>query len=294
MEYYFLLLLSGLLFSSQIVFTKLFEKKIGSGVSVSLCFIFLSCVFSIVPTLILSGFKIDFTTYSFVLAVLLSVDNIFIIILGIKACAIGPISIYTLFFMLGGMTIPFIVGAIWLNEVIKFTHIIAFIILFGALCLPVFFFFFKTKNGDGFYRLIFICSILFVLNGANSMISKIHQINENAVDFYSFFFLQSLITGVMAAICLLFYGKDRIHITTFLNKYNLLSAFGYSVVHTLATLILLFCAGAVNASFEYPLITGGCIAFAPILAFVFFKEKMRVNIALSVIMSAFAMILFVF
>ena len=292
---YFLLLGAAVLFGSQIIFTKLFEKKCGSGFTVSIVFTLISSIISVIIMLIYNRFTVNFTFFSVYMALLLSLESIAANILGIKACSMGPMSIYTLFLMLGGMLIPFFVGAIWLKEQIKPIYILAFILLGIALVLPTLDKKGRNKaQGKTFVLFLIICTALFFLNGANSVIGKLHQINQDAVGFCDFLLTEYLFkTGITAIIFLFCKGRKEKY-KLIINKYSLASGLGYSIVHVAASLILLYCATTVDASFEYPLVTGGTLIFTPIMGLIFFKEKPNLYVVFSVLISVIATVLFVF
>lgn len=297
MDKYLLLIASAFLFSTEFIFTKLYEEKNGSTYKASVNFSFISSVIMLLILLCFSGSKIQFTCFSVIMAGLLAAVSLCQNLLSIKAVAIGSMAIYTLFMMLGGMIIPFIVGGAFLDEEVKIVYVIATLILIVALILPVF------DKGERvgekkktFFMFLTLCIVLFFLNGANGTIGKLHQINEvEAVDTVSFLSIKYLWKTAMSCILFLSYpkgGENRFRVL--IKRNSLLNGLGYAVVHVAATLLQLYCALTVNSCLMYPLVTGGTLIFTPILAKMLFKEKINVFVAMEIIMSVVATILFVF
>jgi hypothetical protein len=62
---------------------------------------------------IISGFVIEFTWFSFLLATILAVIMIPYYMIGIKVLSYGSLAIYSMFMMLGGMLVPFFYGILF-------------------------------------------------------------------------------------------------------------------------------------------------------------------------------------
>ena len=299
MPEYALLILSAFLFSSEFIFVKLFENKNGSSYTSALSFSLGSSVIGLPILFACNGFTLGFSWYTLLMAVLLALVSVAANIIGIKAVAIGSVAVYTLFMMLGGMLIPFVVGAVFLREKVKIWYIIAVALLIGALVLPVFD---NSESQSGkkgkkiFWLFIALCFVLFMLNGANSTIGNLHQ-NENiklekagTVDFL----IWKYIFKVIYCSILFFVHREKGKYKLLVGKASLLTGAGFAAVHIAATLLQLYCAITVNASLMYPLVTGGVIIFTPILSRIIFKEKLTVFVILEILISVVATVLFVF
>lgn len=297
MDKYLLLILSAFLFSSEFIFTKLYGEKNGSDYRSAVNFSLISSAISLIVLLICNGFMVKFTWFSALMAGMLAVVHLFANLISIKAVSLGSMAVYTLFMMLGGMIVPFIVGAAFLNEEVKIVYIIATLILVVALVLPIF-----DKNerkDDGkktFLIFLSLCIVLFFLNGANGTIGKLHQINEkqavNTLDFLTIKYLWK--TSFSFVLFLSYRSKDENKWRGLVQKNSLLNGLGYAVVHISATLLQLYCALTVDACLMFPLVTGGTLIFTPILARILFKEKINVFVATEIAVSFVATVLFVF
>ena len=299
MPEYALLILSAFFFSSEFIFVKLFENKNGSSYTSALCFSLGSSVIGLPILFIFNGFTLGISWYSLLMAGLLALVSVGANIIGIKAVSIGSVAVYTLFMMLGGMIVPFIVGAAFLHEKVKIWYIIAVVLLTGALVLPVFDKSENKSDGKGkktFWLFIALCSVLFMLNGANSTIGNLHQ-NENitfekvgTVDFL----IWKYIFKIFYCSILFFTHRKKGKYKLLVGKSSLLTGAGFAAVHIAATLLQLYCAITVDASLMYPLVTGGVLVFTPILSRLIFKEKLTVFVIIEILISVVATVLFVF
>jgi hypothetical protein len=231
------------------------------------------------------------------MAGMLAVVHLLANLISIKAVSLGSMAVYTLFLMLGGMLVPFIVGALFLNEEVKIVYIIATLILAVALVLPIF----DKNEGTGgdkktFLMFLSLCIVLIFLNGANGTIGKLHQINEkqavNTLDFLTIKYLWK--TSFSFVLFLSYRSKGENKWRGLLQKNSLLNGFGYAVVHISATLLQLYCALTVDSCLMFPLVTGGTLIFTPILARILFKEKINAFVATEIAVSFVATVLFVF
>ena len=190
--------------------------------------------------------------------------------------------------------IPFVVGAAFLSETVKFWYILATILLTIALVLPIFDKSeHRSKGKKIFWVFLLLCGILFALNGANSTIGKLHQIGENIVDTVDFLVWKYIFKIVYCGI-LFFAHRRKGKYKMLVGKNSLLMGTGFAIVHIVATLLQLYCAIRVNASLMYPLVTGGALMFTPILSWMIFKEKMNVFVLVGIFLSVAATVLFAF
>lgn len=290
---YVLLAVAALLFSMQIIFTKLFENKCGKAFYATTCFTLVSSVLVLAVLLVVNGFRVQFTAFSVLMGGLLAAVTVAANLLSIKAMAVGNVSVYTLFLMLGGMIVPFLVGVFFLNEEPKLLHFVATALLIAALALPTLD---PAEKSAGKARGLFfvLCVLLFFLNGANGTFGKVHQVYPDlAVGTVDFLIIDYLFeTGISLVLFLGCRNRDKFRCAV--KKDTLISAFGFGVVHIVATFLQLLCAYTVNASLMFPFITGATLIFTPLLSRVLFKEKISKYTAWCVVLSVLAGILFVF
>ena len=287
----FLLLVSGFLFSSEFIFTKSYERHIGSTYKSTVHFIFITGLVMFLMLFIVNGFQISFSFVSILCAFLLALLYIIANVVSIKAISIGSLAILTLFNMSGGTVVPFMVGVFFLNEEINLASALALFLLMFALFLPLFK---KKDKSENKVNALFIilCVLVFALNGANATVGKLHQINPTSVGTLDMLTIKYMFRTFFGLL-MLFTVRTGNSFKGLLNKKSIVCSSAYAIVHCVATVLQLFCAVTENASLVYPLITGGSLFFTPILALAIFKEKLDKCTILQIVISVVATILFV-
>ena len=287
----FLLLVSGFLFSSEFIFTKLFQKHKGSTYKATVNFVFLTGLIMFLLLFIVNGFKVQFSLISVLCAFLLALIYVVANIVSIKAISIGSLVVLTLFNMSGGTVVPFMVGIFFLNEQINLASALALFLLMFALFLPLFK---KKDKSENKVNLLFLvlCVTIFLLNGANATIGKLHQINPNSVNTLDMLTTKYMFRTLFGAI-MFFTVKSQNQVKGFFEKKSIGCSAGYAIVHAVATVLQLFCAVTENATLIYPLITGGTLIFTPLLTLAIFKENLDKCTIWQIIVSVIATILFV-
>ena len=206
--------------------------------------------------------------------------------IGFKIMALGSLSVFTMFLMLGGMMLPYLYGVFLLNESVSVFRIIGFVLLAASLVFPVVA---REKAGKSSVIFIVLCLAVFCLNGCVSITSKVHQINEVYAKSgsASFSFIANTCNAVMSAVGLA--------IITYREKKQNAGKADDSVavaekaktpVGVIAVIVLinavaggvsyvlqLVSAAHVAASALYPMITGGSMVLSALAGLILFKEK---------------------
>ena len=303
MIYYVMLLGASLLFGSQFMVTKAFEKNCGKTLRTSICFSLLYSFFAGVIFLILKlvtgGLSFNPNPFSLLMASGLALVNILSSAAGLKTLALGDIAVYSLFLMLGGMMVPFVAGVCFLNEKVSVCNVIGLMIMIFALAMPVFF---NGKNNVGerkksSFTFYLLCVILFLLNGLSSAFSKFNSVRENAAlgaEFTAYTFgIQFFLAGITLIILQLFFpAKDKTPVLRNPKAIGCGAAFG--AINGTAFLLSSVAAENIPAVAQYPLITGATIVFSSILAAVIYKEKPRKLQLAQIAISFAATVLFLF
>ena len=257
------------LFSVQFAFNKYYEGRMGQSLKSSAFFCMTMSAAAAVLVLAMNRFAFSFSPFSCVMALLLAADSMLCTVCSLRAVHLGSLSVYTLFLMLGGMLVPSVLGVAFLGETMGLYRKLGFLLIFAALLVPVF----DRKSRQKSSALFFVfCFLLFLLNGANSCITKLHQINAQAVDTNSFLAMNYAFEFAVAGLFLLCAntgGRKSLS----LDKKSALFALAYSLVNAVGSFGLASCAKTLDASLLYPLITGGTILFSALVGFVLFKEK---------------------
>ena len=299
MQYYFLVLLSVIGLAVNFSLTKIYQNKTGTGLRLSVLFNIICGAFTAVAFFLingfLNGFGFPFTPFSFLMACIMTVLCGTYVILGFKIISMGNIAIYTLFLMLGGMTLPYFYGLFFLNEAqtqtsllfsgnnVLLFRIIGVVLMIVSVIL--------SAGGENTAEkkktsrlFILLCILVFCLNGGVSITSKIHQLEVNAsraVTAQGFVFLAAVIkTVIFSVIYLLMRLRDKrlpeserpapIRLKPGAVGIILASA----LVDGVSYLLQLIGASHLPASVLYPLVTGGSIILTSLCGRFFFKEKL--------------------
>lgn len=278
----------SLLFSVQFAFNKKYEGRMGQSLKASAYFCMTMSVAAAALVLAMNRFAFAFSPFSCFMAFLLAADSMLCTVCSLRAMHLGSLSVYTLFLMLGGMLVPSVLGVAFLNETMGLYRKLGFLLIFAALLVPVF----DRKSRKKSSGLFFVfCFLLFLLNGANSCITKLHQINAQAVDTNSFLAMNYAFEFVIAAAFLLCANTGR-RKSLSLDKKSLLFVGAYALVNAVGSFGLASCAKTLDASLLYPLITGGTILFSALVGFVGFKEKPSAYSAAGMVLAVAATVLY--
>lgn len=303
---YILILLAVIGIAIQFSLTKLYQKRTTPPGLPAQEALLHSMQFSLPCSLIagsfflaLNGFRLEFSLFSLGMAVLLSLIGICSSFLGIVVLSKGPISIYTLFMMLGGMLLPFLVSVFLWDESLSPFRIVGMVLLVAALFLPVL----EQKSEKSSRVFFLLCGVIFLLNGATSVFSKTHQVSAGAVDVNSFLVLTNCCNVVLTSIALLFLRRRLVHAEkTERSEYgfknglwgNVLIVVGYAVISGCAYMFQLIGAVDLDASLLYPMVTGGTIVFSTLAGFLFFRERPGRWTVISTVVTLGATLLFLF
>jgi len=243
---------------------------------------------AIVIVLTINRFRFAFSLYSLGMAALLAAISIGCTVFGLRAMHLGSLSIYTLFLMLGGMLLPSVMGVAVLHEEMGLPRKLAFLLITVALALPVLDRKNRKKGSAVFYVL---CFVLFLLNGSNSCVTKLHQINAQAVDSNSFLTMLYAVQMLTGLIYLLFSNTGR-RKTLSLDWKSASYGIGYALVNSVACFANVSVAKTLPASLQYPLLTGGTILFSALCGWILFKEKPNAYTTVGIVLAVGATVLY--
>lgn len=289
-EYYVMIIFSVLLFSVQFVFTKCYQKERGAHFSASILQLVLSSIFFIPLYLIMNNFKVEFTLFSFIIALLYSINGMTCTIFGMKVLEKTTLSIYTLFLMLGGMIVPFVYG-LFTGESLTLMKAVAVILVALSLLIDVK----KEDDKKANLKLILCCMMIFLTNGLAHVLTYIHQRSTwDTVNTSSFlllaFICKLVITGGLLS-WITFNKKNSESLekesVCVQKKGEILRSWlitigviiGYVVVSGLAQWISAYTAVYVDAGIKSTIITGGCIVMSAFFGLIFGEKLTLIKIA---------------
>ena len=304
MEYIFITIaVTG--FALQFCLTKMYQSRnVSTSMTISAAaeksFFFTMSLSSVTCLifLVVKGFRPEFTGFSFFVALLMSSVSVMSGFIGILVLARGKMSIYTLFMMLGGVILPFLAGAVIWKETISFIRIVGLIILTAALFFPVL----EKKDVTGTKTtkmFIFLCFCIFFANGFNSIMSKYHQTSLMHVDTASFIFMRDMINAIIGGtLWFIFRRKNKNNEKPPIDSksivVNWMIIVSFAAVYGSAQFFHLMAARTLDASLQFPIVTGGTIILATAAGYIFFREKPGKYPSIGIAVASLATLLFLF
>lgn len=250
--YYLLVLSAVFLFSLQFLFNQKFQQSRGESLESALEFSLYKSIVIVVIMLFIGKFSIQVTPFSVLMATLYAVSGIAMTAFSMKAFAVANLSVYSVFSMLGGMLLPFVLGIGFYNEELSLFKLLCCLLIIVSVLLNI-------KKGKQDKKAIAYYMAVFVLNGMAGVLSKIHQSSSLPhTDSTGFMLISSLITAIISAVWL-FVSYKKIPL---IKGKNLLYTTGYGVFNGIGNLFLLISLSNLPASVQYPLVTGGVMVFS--------------------------------
>ena len=308
------LALTCIFFSVQFIFSKLYQKNSNGSISASLWMTIFYAIYSIVFFGVQIGFTPEISQSAVLFAILYSVAGIFTSISSIMGMSLGKVSTITTFMLLGGMVLPFIYGVTVLNEAITIPKIIAIAIMIISLIPSL-----VSKDGSEtsggnkkkHFLYILVLIVVFIGNGAISIITSASQKAPDAVTSENYMFIIAVFQIAIAlatAVCVALKNKkkDEKFVQALFSGVGKSFAFKaiaiaflcsalYGVCNSLGNVFSLACVNAnMDASIQFPVISGSVIVLTALLAWAFFKEKPKAKDWISITLSVAGVLLFIF
>ena len=261
MDYnYLLLTLSVTMFGVQFYMNSKYQREAGTGAPSVFTFNLISSAVGAICLCIINRFDLSITLFSFFIALLAALNSVACNICTLKSLEKVNLSLYSLFSMLGGMMLPFVVGMIFYREPLTLAKGLCLAVICTALLITVDL---KKKASGGE---IFYIGVFF-FNGMSGVFSKIHTdaINKGVISTASsagYSFWISLISVFVSLSALLILGKK-------VKKPSgraLLWGAGGGALNRIANFLLLIALAALPASVQYPFVTGGVIIVSTIIS----------------------------
>lgn len=297
--YYLMILVAVVLLALQFSTNKFYQLRFGNAVTTSLLFTALSGLVTALLFFCLNGFSVQITAFSLGMAAIVAVLCCSYTLIGFRMFALGSLSVYSMFLMLGGMLLPYLYGVLWLDESLTIGRILGVVLLALSMIFPVL----GEKGGSAQTRKLFfiLCFVVFTLNGFVSITSKIHQVSAMpTVGAMDFVILSNGINGLLSTLALLILcqTKHTAPLSEPLTNRSMGLIAGIVVVNAACNgtsyMLQLVGAAHVPASVLYPLVTGGMVVLSAIAGMVFFREFPAKKTAIGLLLSFAATFLFLF
>lgn len=246
-----MVIFSALLFSLQFLFNNGYQRQNGTGWESTLKFSFYTALAGLIIMFATNKFRMEFSLFSAAVATVYGAVSILLNYSTIKAFEYACLSVYSIYSMIGGMMLPIIYGLLC-GEELNPTKLICCVLIVVSVAMTA-----ENKQSKKAFRYYIA---VFFLNGMFGVISKFHQSHTKyCVDSGSFLILTRV---VMLIICLILMLKDK---KFAIDIKSLTYCTGAAGLNCFGNLILLIALLHLPASVQYPMVTGGTIAFSVII-----------------------------
>ncbi len=279
-----MLTIAAILLAINVVLHKLYQERSGTSFAAVSKFNAYTGLLSAIAFWAINGFNITFSLYSLIMTIISTAVLLTCETLGFKLIKDGGATLYTIFFMTGGMIVPYIWELLCGYESFSLLRFIALVLIIVSVIISNF------SRDKAELKKYILCAAVFFLNGFISIITKIHQIEPNYTTVNPSEFL--IYSGLLKFIVSIWFVRGEnakkahgIVPMTFI----LLSALAGGV----ASMLQLISAVNLPAGVLFPFSTGGSIVFAAAISAIFFKEKLSKKIIVSTLLCLVGTIMFI-
>ncbi len=282
MGYYGLILLSVVMFGGGFALTDIYRKMRGSSLCVSMEAAFIGAFAGLAVLLLINGFAWEFTPFTLLMALLAALNSIAFTFFSFRALDKINLSLFSLFSMLGGMALPFFQGILFFGEGLTVAKIVCTVFICAALLLTV-------TRGESRGGWLWYAGI-FVLNGMSGVISKLFtsaSFEKTSAEGYSIWC--AICTLIVAGAAWIFLVRRKRGSRAAYTP----AAFGVCAlqggISRIANYLLVIALLHVDASVQYPMVTGGVMIVSTLIA-LFGEKKPTVKEMLSVAVAFLGML----
>ncbi len=283
------LMISAVLLAGDFLIAGLYQRREGNSPEKVFRFNFFIGLFSVIIFFFINGCRLEFTAFSGILALVMISLAILYTLLGFKILAAGGIAYYTFFLMTGGMVVPYIWGLLFLDEAFSWLRLIGLLLIVGSAFLIY------AGPQKLSPKMIGLCAAIFLLNGFVSVISKEHQISDQAVSSAAYVILTAMVKVLLCGGILIYYHFKKKEKTERapISGLSILLLAASALLSGLSYMLQLNCAANLPATIVYPIVTGGGIVFTVAAGWIFLKEKPTKQLLLGVMLCFIGTCLFI-
>ena len=275
MIYYVLILISVVMFGGGFALQDVYRKKRGSGLKISMESACIGSIAGVIVLWIVNGFSIECTWFTLLMAVLSALNGIGFTFCAFKALDSINLSLFSLFSMLGGMALPFLQGIFFYSEGFTCAKGVCVALIITALVCTV-------EKGEKKKGAIYYVGI-FILNGMAGVLSKLFTASEfEKTSAAGYTVWISIATIVISGVCWFVLSKiekgkvaKEGECKVGISKKSIYVSYGigalYGAINKVANFLLVLALAHVDASVQYPMVTGGTMIISTIICF--FGEK---------------------
>lgn len=269
-----LVLIAALISSVQFLFNSKYQQKEGTGIEKTLIFSFIMSFFQMLFTLAVSFKRLEFSVFSLCFATVGAIIAIVFYYMSIKVLEKANLMVYSLFSMMGKMLLPSLFYIIFFGEDCTIQKIISAVLVVVALIIgnP------REKNGKKAREELLYYTGVFVLSGLAGILEKYHQISVLSVNTDSYVFLVGCVMFVLSGAILLGYRAKGVSLKLASPKKSTVFVMIYAALMTVSSILLLLSMSKVDASLQFPLLSGGTIVFSLLIDLIVGKKPRFNNI----------------
>ena len=135
--YYGLLTLAVLLFGVCFLCNDRYGRIAGNEAVPTILFLIFSNLAGVLIMLVINRFRVEFTVFTLLSAAVASLNSVLCTFCSLKALSRINLSLYSVFAMLGGMMLPFLVGLVFYHEPMTLAKGVCVVLIAVALALTV-------------------------------------------------------------------------------------------------------------------------------------------------------------
>lgn len=278
MLYYILLIVAALGFALSFYCNRNVERLCEKGIDTTILFMGVSQMEAFTVLFVLIKGQLQFTLFTLICLFFQVILLTSFTFLNFKTLGLVNVAKYSLYTMLGGMLIPFAYGIIFAKEPFSLTKVLCLVFITAALV-------FDAKGSKTRKKELKFLFAVFTVNGLFGVVSTVHQNSPRPhVDTLEYMCLQSLIISLCCGVFLTVKLIKNKRLKAVKSKKAYVHMLLYGVVYYGAELILLISIKQVDASVQYPIITGGVMVFSTVLGFLTGDTKDKkalISVALS-------------
>lgn len=274
--YIALIILATFMFSVQFVFNDLYQRGEGATVVTAMLFSAITGLAGCVMLVLTNADVFQYSFFSMGLAFLSAAKNVLSAYISIIVLSRANLSVYSLYSMLGGMLLPFAYAIAFEGEVFTWQKGVCAALIMIALLLGT-----KGKESSEREKQLHGSPLpwylgVFVMNGLSGVFSTIHQkAGEIAVSASAYSLMEKGWGLIICAAVLLVCRMHGQSIRLLHPVRSTASSVGFGVITTIANLILLIALLHVDASVQYPIVTGGVIVLSLMWDWILGKKPNR-------------------
>ena len=291
-----------------LVLQKTYQKKFFFKTGNAFVYPMYLCLFGVPVYLLLAKFRIEFSIFSFICGLLHGTLNGLLSVLVLFVMRYNKQATYSVFVQFFGLIIPFVYGAVFLNEAVSWNQYVGF----ACMLLAVGLLFFQKKGEKMEFHFILLCILCGCLSGAMSVISKFHQISPYAVSTESFLIYVNigmfLVTGVALLVTHNLHGKTEKRVSDSQwndkeereekaeirkkNIWRMLVVLAISWLGAASSMLSMSAQKTIAATVLSPMTTGGSLVVNALIMRTVFKEKITKFLLVAMILIVIGLVLY--